>query len=121
LTNFICKSLLFSFVLLTLVLAIVRVSDGASSPVRANSGTSVQHSVDILWNASASPNIRGYNLYRSSVSGGPYSLIRRTGSMVFTDSYVTPGVTYFYVVTAVGTDGMESSFSNEVRAQIPIP
>lgn len=32
---------------------------------------SIQHSVDLSWNASSSSNVVGYNVYRAGVSGGP--------------------------------------------------
>ena len=32
------------------------------------------HSVTLSWTASISPNITGYNIYRSMTSGGPYTL-----------------------------------------------
>jgi fibronectin type 3 domain-containing protein len=39
----------------------------------------------------------------------------------FTDSTVQGGSTYFYVVTAVDGNSVESSFSNEAQAVIPTP
>ncbi len=57
----------------------------------------------------------GYNLYRGTVSGGPYS---RVNSMpiretTYTDRGLTNGTTYYYVVTAVDAYGNESAYSNE--------
>jgi fibronectin type 3 domain-containing protein len=63
----------------------------------------------------------GYNIYRGSVSGGPYALLNSApnSSLSFTDSAVVSGQTYFYVVTAVDASGTESVVSNEVSAIIP--
>ena len=37
----------------------------------------------------------------------------------YVDSSVSSGSTYYYVVTAVGTNSQESGYSNEVQAVIP--
>jgi hypothetical protein len=57
--------------------------------------------------------VTGYNLYRSTSSGGPYSKIANSPNLSFTDSGVTDDITYYYVVTAVDAIGNESSYSNE--------
>ncbi|MGC2321672.1 MAG: hypothetical protein WA463_03480 [Terriglobales bacterium] len=80
----------------------------------------VQHSASLNWNPSASA-VAGYNVYRGSVSGGPYTIMNTSldGSTNFVDFNVQAGQTLFYVVTSVEANGMESSFSNEVKALIP--
>jgi len=79
------------------------------------------HSVDLTWNNSA--NAVGYNVYRGSVSGGPYSIINTSldATTAFTDSNVTAGQTYYYVVTAVDASSNESGYSNQTSALIPTP
>jgi gliding motility-associated-like protein len=57
-----------------------------------------------------------YNLKRASVSAGPYTTIGTTSSSTYTDSNVTNGNTYFYVVTAVDSTG-ESDNSLEIVAK----
>lgn len=81
------------------------------------------HTVTVTWNASTTSGLAGYNVYRSTVSGGPYSRITSTPTtaLQFTDSAVTAGQTYFYVVTAVGGNGVESVTSNEMKATVPTP
>jgi hypothetical protein len=95
-----------------------------SPPPAALSGTgTVPHSVDLSWTASTSSGVAGYNVYRGSQSGGPYTLVNSsviTGSS-FTDSTVVSGSTYFYVTTAVDGSLVESTYSNEAQAVIPIP
>jgi len=75
------------------------------------------HSVSLAWNASGSAT--HYNVYRSEISGGYYRLIGSTQNLNFRDMNVDPGVTFYYVCTAVDSAGRESDFSNEVRASIP--
>jgi fibronectin type 3 domain-containing protein len=82
------------------------------------------HSVDIGWDASTSLTLLGYNVYRSSVSGGPYTKISPTVSattFLFTDTSPSSGQKYFYVVTALDTGGAESAASTEVAVTIPVP
>jgi len=42
-------------------------------------------------------------------------------AVIFTDSSVQAGQTYFYTVTAVDSVGTESARSNEVQATVPTP
>jgi len=98
----------------------------ASNPTATQSltgtGTApVQHSVALAWNASTSSNVTGYNIYRGTISGGPYTRINSSlnPSTNDTDSSVQSGQTYYYVVTAVDSSANESSYSNEVQAVIP--
>jgi len=83
--------------------------------------TAVQaHSATLTWTASASA-VAGYNVYRGTVSGGPYALVNTSLIAVetFTDTAVVAGQTYYYVTTAVDGSGNESVFSNQVTAVIP--
>ncbi len=70
--------------------------------------------VTLNWNAVE--DCDGYKVYRSTTSGEPYDLIE---SDVTTSSYidldVNNGTTYYYVVTAVNSNG-ESDYSNEASA-----
>jgi hypothetical protein len=78
------------------------------------------HSATLTWIASTSP-VSGYNVYRGTATGGPYTLVNASLVTVFTltDTSVQSGATYFYVTTAVDGSGTESVFSNEVKAMIP--
>jgi hypothetical protein len=89
----------------------------------SGSGTPApQHSVALSWNASTST-VAGYNVYRGSVSGGPYSKVNTAldATTTYTDTSVQGGQTYYYVVTAVDGSGTESAYSNQVQAVIPSP
>ena len=100
-------------------------SDASNSPtvqsLTGNGTTSTQHSVLLNWNASSSQNVVGYNVYRGTQSGGPYSKINGSldSDTSYTDTGVTNGDTYYYVSTAVDSNGLESTYSNEAEAQIP--
>lgn len=82
------------------------------------------HSVALSWTASTSSSISGYNVYRSTTSGGTYTKIN-TSLVVptsYTDNSVQAGQTYFYVATAVDTSGIESVYSSPPQqAVIPTP
>jgi HYDIN/CFA65/VesB family protein/centrosomal CEP192-like protein len=80
------------------------------------------HSADLSWQASTDPVI-GYNVYRGGKTGGPYTKINGTlnAPTNYTDSTVTAGATYYYVVTAVDANSVESAYSNEAKVVIPSP
>ncbi len=62
--------------------------------------------------------LAGYNVYRSQTSGGPYSPVNPSllNVTTYTDTNVTNGTTYYYVVTAVDTSANESPGSGEASA-----
>lgn len=72
----------------------------------------------ILWQGI--PLASGYNLKRSTVSGGPYTPVTTAVTAAsYTDSAVSNGTTYYYVLTATNQIG-ESALSPEVSAT-PVP
>lgn len=81
------------------------------------------HSVTLSWQAprvDAGSVIVGYNVYRSTTSGGPYvKLASRVPEPRYEDRLVNSDRTYYYVVTSVDQAGRESRFSGEARAVIP--
>lgn len=81
------------------------------------------HSVTLRWDAprlTAGMTVAGYNIYRSTTSGGPWvKLASKVPAPPYEDRLVTSGRTYVYVVTTVDQTGRESRFSGEVRAVIP--
>ncbi len=100
-------------------------SNALTTPVvEALTGTGVaQHQVQLSWGASSSSGVTGYNVYRGSVSGGPYTKINSAliVGTTYSDSSVQAGKTYFYVTTALNGSGTESAYSNEVQATVPSP
>jgi centrosomal CEP192-like protein/HYDIN/CFA65/VesB family protein len=95
----------------------------SASETASGSGATIQHAVDLSWNASTSSTISGYNVYRGTVSGGPYAKINSAldSALSYSDSTVQSGQTYYYVTTAVDSSGMESSYSSQVQVVIPFP
>ena len=85
-------------------------------------GRVVPHSVSLDWESSHSA-VVGYNVYRGSVSGGPYTRVNPTSdaNTSYRDRNVSGGLTYFYVVTAIDSSNIESGFSNQVSVKIPSP
>ena len=95
-----------------------------SVPLSGTGLAPLAHSVDVTWAASTSTPLQGYNVYRSTVSGGPYTKLSPTLSpttLLFTDTTPLSGKQYFYVVTALNTSSVESSSSSEVAVTIPVP
>jgi fibronectin type 3 domain-containing protein len=62
-----------------------------------------------------------YNIYRSTVTGGPYTLLVNVTTTSYVDpaSGLAPGTTYFYVVKAVNSIGQEGPTSAEVSGTLP--
>ncbi len=100
-------------------------SNASNSPaVQSMTGTGTaagQHTADLTWTASA--DAVSYNIYRSTVSGGPYTIINASSvsTTAYTDSTVVSGDTYYYVATAVNASSEESGYSNQATAVIPSP
>jgi fibronectin type 3 domain-containing protein len=80
----------------------------------------VSYKVSLNWTPSAST-YSGFNVYRGTTSGGPYSKVDTSliSTPSYTDAAVTQGQTYYYVATELDSTGMESGYSSEVSATIP--
>jgi uncharacterized repeat protein (TIGR02543 family) len=57
--------------------------------------------INVTW--SATPGATGYQLYRSTSPGGPYTLIRTTSLTGYSNTSLKTGTTYYYKVRAYGT------------------
>jgi P pilus assembly chaperone PapD len=79
------------------------------------------HSVALTWSASKSSGVVGYNVYRGTASGGPYTKLTPSAipETQFMDTSVEAGRIYYYVVTSVESSGVESNHSNQASATIP--
>ncbi|MFA6110661.1 MAG: hypothetical protein WDA75_18025, partial [Candidatus Latescibacterota bacterium] len=80
--------------------------------------------IEITWEAGASRDLLGYDLYRSTRSDAGYVRLPgsegttfTTGRTVYVDSLVSTGSVYYYRVQAIGTGGLTSELSAFVSAQ----
>ena len=74
--------------------------------------------VSLTWTASTGAT--SYNVKRGTTTGGPYTKISSPTSATFTDTALTNGTMYFYVVSAVNSAG-ESANSSEASAKPTAP
>src|SRR6202035_1354179 len=86
----------------------------AVPPPPANlTATAGNGQVGLSW--SASSGATSYNVKRSTTNGGPYTTIGSPTTTGYTDTGLTNGTTYYYVVSAVNAAG-ESANSSQVSA-----
>jgi fibronectin type 3 domain-containing protein len=107
--------------LIPLLLLLPIVAGGCSGLVSGQQiPAPLAHSVTLSWTSSAS-SVIGYHVYRGTQAGGPYTKLNSTplAAVIYNDSTVQSGLTYFYVVTAVDSNNVESGYSNEISATIP--
>jgi len=97
-------------------------SNASNSPttikLSGSGATSTVHSVTLSWTPSSTIST-GFDIYRGSTSGGPYTMINASLTPSFTDTTVTSGQTYYYVVTEIDASGNQSIYSNQASAVIP--
>jgi fibronectin type 3 domain-containing protein len=82
----------------------------APSTLKATAGDTT---ASLAW--SLSSGATGYHVKRSTTSGGPYAQTATATAASFTDTGLTNGTTYYYVVSALGAAG-ESANSAQVSA-----
>jgi hypothetical protein len=92
-----------------LTFADVPIALPAPTSLVATAGTA---QVSLAWTATAGAT--GYSIKRSLTSGGPYTVIGVSAITSFTDTAVSSGVLYYYVVSA--TTDTESLVSNQASA-----
>ena len=86
-------------------------------PSNLTANATGKRKINLSWTQSTSSGITQNKVYRSTTSGGPYTLRATLGAVTtYQDSGLTSGTTYYYVVTAANSSG-ESSFSNQASAQ----
>jgi hypothetical protein len=99
------------------------ISDAVNSPsIEDVTGTGIaqgSYSVSLSWNSVKAA--VGYNVFRGTAQSGPFQEINSAleSSTNFTDNTVAAGATYYYVTTAVNSEGEQSSYSNVTEAVIP--
>jgi hypothetical protein len=79
----------------------------------------VQHSVALNWQPSPSQ-VTGYFVYRGASATSTSKLfVTAIAATAYTDSSVSDGQTYYYSVTSVDSNNVESAPSNEISVTIP--
>ena len=80
--------------------------------------TTGNQTVSLDWNNNSESDMNGYNVYRSTTSGGPYAKLNASlhATSAYTDNSVVNGTTYYYVVTAVDILSNESGYLSQVSA-----
>ena len=65
----------------------------------------------------------GFNVYRSTAPGGPYTKINESlaSEMFYADSGIMSGITYYFVVAAVDSAGNISAYSDEAAGSTITP
>jgi hypothetical protein len=81
----------------------------------------VSHAVVLSWDPSAGSNITGYYVFRATTSGGPFTTLNASpiSTTTYTDTNVSVGQTYYYVVTAVNSSNTQSGYSNLASGTVP--
>lgn len=73
--------------------------------------------VSLAWTASGSSDLAYYSVYRSTTSGGPYTLVATNlVTASFTNTALQNGTSYYYTVTATDLTGYESTLSSQAAA-----
>jgi hypothetical protein len=75
--------------------------------------------VMLTWSASASAT--SYNVKRSTTSGGPYAIVSSPTVTNFTDTGLTNGTTYYYVVSALNSAGESGNSAQASAAPVNAP
>ena len=80
--------------------------------------------IHVIWSPVAGGTIAGYNVYRGLSENGPFTKLTATpvsssGPLFYVDREAQPGVTYYYVVTAVDVGGNESPQSTPASGGLP--
>ncbi|MBW8780689.1 MAG: alginate lyase family protein [Verrucomicrobia bacterium] len=83
------------------------------------SATAGDTQVVLGWNVSVGAT--SYNVKRATASGGPYTTVATVTGNGYTDTGLTNGTTYYYVVTASNLGGESSTGTSASGAPLPPP
>jgi hypothetical protein len=77
--------------------------------------------VKIAWDTNPEIRVGSYNVYRSDHPGKGFVRVNQGGTLSqsnYIDKSVVLGATYYYVVTAIDRQGLESEFSSELVVKV---
>jgi fibronectin type 3 domain-containing protein len=95
-------------------------SGGTTVPAAPSGLTATAGNAQVTLNWTASSGATGYYVQRSTTTGGPYTRIATQAGRNDTDTGLTNGAKYFYVVSAYNSAG-QSANSSEVNATPVLP
>jgi hypothetical protein len=107
--------------------------NGSGGPQTASFTGTGTHDVFLSWEDDSNPpsEVQGYNVYRYQGTTAQWTSATRQNSTPipptsgksysYVDGNVTAGATYYYWVTTVGSDGVESAPSPPAEATVPTP
>ncbi len=87
-------------------------------------GTGAASSITLVWKKSASADLRGYNIHRSSLLAGPYTqlnAIPTDRTAVYVDENLPSLSRFYYQISAVDSSGNESGLSAAASASTNPP
>ena len=88
-----------------------------ATPTGLAVGSASPAGVELTWDAVAGDaTLYGYEVLRSSTTGGPYEMIARLTGSAYTDTDVVENQTYYYVVRSLDQSFNRSGNSEEVSA-----
>ena len=96
-----------------------RINFGAPAPASAVDGAGSASAITLVWTKSPAADLSGYNIYRSSNPGGPWTkrnYIADGRIAFYRDEGLPPLTLYYYYVTAVDSSSTESSPSAVISA-----
>jgi hypothetical protein len=87
------------------------------SPTALQAIPTAKKRINLNWTQSVSPAIVQNRIYRGPTAAGPFAILKSLSATTsYADTKLTSRVTYYYVVTAVDADGLESAPSNQAWA-----
>jgi hypothetical protein len=89
-------------------------------PLTAGGAPSSQSTVKLNWEESP-VTVAGYVVYRSAAASGPYMRVSSSTvpSAEYVDTGLAAGHTYYYVVSSLDADQVESEYSTPISATVP--
>src|SRR5207244_3285904 len=76
--------------------------------------------INLSWTASSGAT--SYNAKRSGVNGGPYTTIATgVAATSYSDTGLTPGTTYYYVVSAINSNGESPNSAQTAATTLSLP
>ena len=87
------------------------------APTSLTAKATGKRKISLNWKQSTSLNVTQNKIYRSTTAGGPYTPIATIPPAIsYSNAGLTGGTTYYYIVTAVNSSGLESPASNQASA-----